>query len=98
MPRNDRKAKAVMKARDAVYYGGLMVGIIVGTLTLRMLGVSGILQLVGGLVVGVGLGYLAERAYGVEQSCPNPHCGWKGSRRRGQYCPRCGEPLSGGDD
>ena len=52
-----------MNTKDAVYYVGLMGGLIVGTLVLRSLGVGGILQFAGGIVVGVGCGYLAERAY-----------------------------------
>jgi len=52
-----------MKTTDAIYYGGLMVGIIIGTLVLRELGVTGIWQLIGSLVLGVGVGYAAERAY-----------------------------------
>lgn len=55
-----------MNTKDAVYYAGLMGGLLVGTLVLRSFGVGGILQLVGGLVVGVGCGYLAE------QACSNP--------------------------
>jgi len=52
----------MMTRNDALYYGGLMGGLIVGTLALRAMGMPSLIQLVGGLIVGVGCGYLIERA------------------------------------
>jgi hypothetical protein len=62
-----------MNAKDAVYYVGLIGGMIVGTLAARQLGIvdwlagfglpPGIGQLLCGIVVGVGCGYLAEQLY-----------------------------------
>lgn len=43
----------MMNPKDAPYYIGLMLGLIIGTLGLRALGVTGILQMIGALVVGV---------------------------------------------
>ena len=59
-----------MNKDEAVYYVGLMVGLICGTLLLRAMGVGGIWQLVGGLVVGVGFGYVAERLYKGSKAPP----------------------------
>ncbi len=52
-----------MQIQDAIYYGGLIAGMILGTLILREFHVPGLGQLLGGLVLGVGLGYVAEQAY-----------------------------------
>ena len=52
-----------MSAKDAVYYVGLIVGIIVGTLVTRSLALGPIYQIIGGLGTGVGLGFVAERVY-----------------------------------
>lgn len=52
-----------MKTNDAIYYGSFMAGMIIGTLILRELGVTGILQLIGGVALGVGVGYAMESAY-----------------------------------
>ena len=51
-----------MSKDDVPYYVGLFAGLIVGTLVLRALGVTGILQALGGLVCGVGFGYVADQA------------------------------------
>ena len=52
-----------MSIKDAVYYAGLMAGLIIGTMTMRALGASGILQMLGALVVGVALGFAAQKVY-----------------------------------
>jgi hypothetical protein len=58
---------AQMKTQDAIYYGGLIAGMILGAWLLRELGVTGIFQLLGGLALGVGLGYTAEQVYSNSQ-------------------------------
>jgi hypothetical protein len=52
-----------MQLQDAIYYGGLITGMILGTLMLREFGVPGLGQLIGGFALGVGIGYVAEQAY-----------------------------------
>jgi len=52
-----------LSTRDAIYYGGLIGGMIVGVTLMRALGFGGIIQLLGGVVVGVGLGYVLEQVY-----------------------------------
>ena len=52
-----------MKIADAIYTSGLILGMIIGTLLLGKIGVTGIWQLLGGLVTGVGLGYMVESVY-----------------------------------
>jgi positive regulator of sigma E activity len=52
-----------MSIKEAVYYAGLMVGLIIGTFAMRALGANGILQILGALVVGVGLGFVAQKLY-----------------------------------
>ncbi|MEW6212010.1 MAG: hypothetical protein AB1631_26880 [Acidobacteriota bacterium] len=59
-----------MSIKDAVYYAGLMVGLIIGTLTMRALGAGGILQILGALVVGVGLGVVAQKLYESSKQGP----------------------------
>src|SRR5262245_11577773 len=60
-----------MSNKEAVYYVGLMGGIMIGCLGLQAMGIGGIVALIGGLVCGVGLGYVAERAY-VARHPPKP--------------------------
>jgi F0F1-type ATP synthase assembly protein I len=53
-----------MGPKDAVYYVGLIGGLIVGTLAARQwITDHGLIQLICGVVVGVGCGYLAEQIY-----------------------------------
>lgn len=62
-----------MNAKDAVYYVGLIGGMIVGVLAGRQFGIvdwlsgfglpQGIAQLLCGIVVGVGCGFFAEQLY-----------------------------------
>jgi hypothetical protein len=50
----------MMNPKDAPYYIGLMAGLIIGTLGLRALGVTGIFQFIGALLVGIGIALAAE--------------------------------------
>jgi hypothetical protein len=52
-----------MKVQDAVYYVGLMTGMIVGVLSSRALGYPSLYGVIAGVVIGVGVGYVAERAW-----------------------------------
>ncbi len=52
-----------MGGEDAVYCVGLIGGLIIGALVMRVLGFVGIVQFLGALVFGVGCGYLAEKTY-----------------------------------
>lgn len=52
-----------MKTQEAVYYGGLIAGMILGGWLLQELGITGIFQLLGSLGLGVGIGYTAEKVY-----------------------------------
>lgn len=52
-----------MQTKDAIYWIGLMAGLVIGSQIMKMLGIGGILQFLGGLVLGVGCGLLAERLY-----------------------------------
>ena len=52
-----------MSTKEAVYYAGLMVGLIIGTFVMRALGIGGILQILAALVVGVGTGFVAQKLY-----------------------------------
>jgi hypothetical protein len=56
-----------MKTQDAIYYGGLIAGMILGAWILREMGVTGLFQLLGGLAFGFGLGYTAEQVYNGSQ-------------------------------
>ena len=53
----------MMNPKDAPYYIGLMMGLIIGTLGLRALGVTGILQFIGSLAIGIGVALAAERLH-----------------------------------
>lgn len=53
----------MMDPKDAPYYIGLMAGLIIGTLGLRALGVTGILQFIGALLIGIGVALVAERLH-----------------------------------
>lgn len=53
----------MMDPKEAPYYIGLIAGLIIGTLGLKALGVTGIFQLIGALVVGVGIALVAERLH-----------------------------------
>ena len=52
-----------MKKREAVYTGGMMAGIILGTFILRPLGFNNIIVLIGGIVIGIGVGMVAEQTF-----------------------------------
>jgi hypothetical protein len=52
-----------MSTKDAIYYCGLIVGMIAGTLVARQWIANGLIQLGCGLAVGVGCGYVAEQLY-----------------------------------
>lgn len=52
-----------MNIKDAIYWIGLFLGLIIGAQVMKLLGIGGILRFLGALVVGVGLGWLAERVY-----------------------------------
>jgi len=52
-----------MSKKDAVYYVGLIAGLIAGALVMRALGFGQLMQLLGSVVVGVGCGVLAEAAW-----------------------------------
>ena len=91
-----------MSIKDVPYYVGLILGLVVGTLALRLMGVSGIFQLLGGLAVGVGAGWVLDQMFGqaaqrkradAPTQCRNPSCGWVGEAV-GNYCPRCGDRLA----
>ena len=53
----------MMDPKDAPYYIGLIAGLIIGTLGLRALGVTGILNMIGALAVGIGVALAAERIH-----------------------------------
>ena len=53
----------MMNPKDAPYYIGLIAGLIIGTLGLRALGVTGILQFIGALAVGIAIALAAERIH-----------------------------------
>jgi hypothetical protein len=59
-----------MKTQDAVYYGGLIAGMILGAWLLRELGVTGLFQLLGGLALGAG--YTAEQVYSNSREKESP--------------------------
>ncbi len=87
-------------------YVGLMVGLIVGTLICRALGLNNILTLVGGVAVGATFGYLADQWYKRSNAPPPPppqhpyagpavancpNCG--GIATPGTFCPKCGQRV-----
>jgi hypothetical protein len=53
----------MMNPKDAPYYIGLIAGLIIGTLGLKALGVTGILQFIGALIVGIGIALAAEHIH-----------------------------------
>jgi hypothetical protein len=53
----------MMNPKDAPYYIGLMAGLIIGTLGLKALGVTGIFQFIGALVVAIGIALAAEHIH-----------------------------------
>ena len=59
----EREYLVMMDPKDAPYYIGLIAGLIIGTLGLKALGVTGIFQFIGALVVGIGVALAAERIH-----------------------------------
>lgn len=53
----------MMDPKDAPYYIGMIAGLIIGTLGLKALGVTGILQIIGALAVGIGVALAAEHIH-----------------------------------
>jgi hypothetical protein len=53
----------MMDPKDAPYYIGLIAGLIIGTLGLKALGVTGIFQFIGSLAVGIAVALAAERIH-----------------------------------
>jgi hypothetical protein len=53
----------MMNPKDAPYYIGLMAGLIIGTLGLKALGVTGIFQFIGALVIGMAVALAAEHVH-----------------------------------
>ena len=53
----------MMDPKDAPYYIGLIAGLIIGTLGLGALGVTGIFRFLGALVIGIGIALVAERLH-----------------------------------
>jgi hypothetical protein len=53
----------MMNPKDAPYYIGLIAGLIIGTLGLKALGVTGIFQFLGALAVGIGIALAAEHIH-----------------------------------
>lgn len=53
----------MMDPKQAPYYIGLIAGLIIGTLGLKALGVTGILQFIGSLAVGIAVALAAERIH-----------------------------------
>ena len=53
----------MMDPKDAPYYIGLIAGLIIGTLGLKALGVTGIFQFIGALIISIGIAVAAERIH-----------------------------------
>jgi hypothetical protein len=56
----------MMDPKDAPYYIGLIVGIMIGWLGLRAIGVGGILQFLGAIAVGIAIALVAERLHATK--------------------------------
>jgi hypothetical protein len=53
----------MMNPKDAPYFIGLIIGIMIGYLGLRALGVTGTLQFLGAIAVGIAIALVAERLH-----------------------------------
>jgi hypothetical protein len=86
-----------MKKEEAINTVALMAGLIVGSLTMRALGLTGIWQILGTLAVGIGFGALASvlQQRGKSPQLPPPGAGPQGFQPAFGPCPLCGNPRVG---